>query len=46
MFFKKKRYLNWSEYKDRISKIENLMFMTLTTKQAVNNHWQREGKKW
>jgi hypothetical protein len=45
-FFKKKKYLNWPEYMDRITTIDALMFMSRTTKQAANNHWEKEERKW
>jgi hypothetical protein len=44
MFFSKKRYLNWPEYKERISKIENLMFIDKTARQSIKNYWQRGAK--
>ncbi|MBU2640092.1 MAG: hypothetical protein KKG75_05320 [Nanoarchaeota archaeon] len=42
LFFEKK-YLEWPEYVDRISKIENLIFMTRTSQQSINNYWRKRG---
>jgi hypothetical protein len=44
MFFTKKKYLNWSEYSNRILQIEGIRFMNATAKQSINNYWQKEAK--
>ncbi|MBS3156775.1 hypothetical protein J4442_01215 [Candidatus Woesearchaeota archaeon] len=44
--FSQGKYLDWGEYERRISTIEGLTFMTKTCQKAVQNHWQKEGRKW
>lgn len=44
LFFKKRKYMSWHEFMDRALKIETLMFISKTTEQAVNNHWNKEVK--
>ncbi|MAG52946.1 MAG: hypothetical protein CMH62_03220 [Nanoarchaeota archaeon] len=43
IFFRKK-YLEWPEYLDRISKIEHLMFINKTSQESINNYWKKEAK--
>ena len=45
MFFRKKHYLDWPEYMDRISKIDGLLFMSKTSIKSINNYWDKEERR-
>ncbi len=36
-WFKRKEYLDWDEYQDRVNKIDNILFIDKVAKQSIKN---------